>query len=344
MVKEETVATPLQTVLRFAAQRDVEIKPGETTYLTCLPDEIREILKKNIIDAHSHHFKQLHPPTFQQIGSQAQVITATPKCDRIFMGYNKGATLFDLATGRTRQFPAFTKMVCCAAISSDGNWVLMGTQEYDESAPGPAILWDLRKRSALPENAASADWWTRQVLMGHTGVHILKMSSDGKRAVTCSVDGTSKVWDLSIPGNPLCFPLPGHTTVSTLLRLGLDGLGLDSDGLSSVSSLTLSPDGTKLLLGYEDGVVRFCDLSNLSDIKTDELEGHVALPIKSSALTTNGDFGFTASNQSAILWDLRTPHTGYRVNDRAPKGTGLTGRFLPRIGDNITYCRRIIIS
>ena len=75
--------------------------------------------------------------------------------------------------------------------------------------------------------------------------------------------------------------------------------------------------------------MRFCDLSNLADIQTDDLEGHVGMRIMSSALTTNCDFGFTASHESAILWDLRTPNTGYRVDDRSPKETGLIPGFLP---------------
>ena len=62
MVKEETVATPLQTVLRFAAQRDVEIKPGKTTYLKCLPTEIKDVIKKSIIDANSDRFN-VSPPS-----------------------------------------------------------------------------------------------------------------------------------------------------------------------------------------------------------------------------------------------------------------------------------------
>lgn len=322
MVKEKTVSNPRETVLQFAAKKDVEIKAGETTYLDCLDADIREKIKKNYIDAHSHYFMQLHPPTFKKIGAGATFMTATPECDRIVMVYPKGATLFDCATGRTHIFPLQGKTAGYAAISSDGKWVLMTTKEPNEQEPGPAILWDLRQ---LPKDATGEDFVNciaSQVLMGHTGVGMIEFSANGKRAVTCAIDMTLKVWDLSSPGSPKCFPLPGNLATSAARKLGLD-VPDDRNILSPVTSVSFSPDANYLLLGYEDGTVKLCNVSKLEHIKTDELEGHIGLPIVSSSFSTNGHFCFTASIESAILWDLRTPiaddagYKGYRVNDRA---------------------------
>eukprot|EP01046_Picozoa_sp_COSAG06_P049895 COSAG06_NODE_7780_length_2378_cov_4.945590_1_plen_141_part_10 len=83
----------------------------------------------------------------------------------------------------------------------------------------------------------------RRVLAGHTDwVTGCSLSADGSRAITCSDDETSIVWDLTDGGKqPL--KLDGHTEAVT-------GCSLSADGSRAI---TCSDDKTSIVWDLSDG-------------------------------------------------------------------------------------------
>lgn len=314
MVDQQSI--PPESSINFTCKKAM-------THLDLLPEGFKEILKTKIIEAHSDAFKQLHPPTCQPIGVRANVVTATPDCARVIMGYDNGIKLFDRSTGRCIIFPNFTGKVGCADISSDGTGVVTGTLNLLARSPenGTALFWNLSK---MPKDATESDRQKSIVssVLDHTNVHLVKISSNAQRVVTCSIDGTSKVWDLSDSAHPTSFPLLAHTVKPTLRKHQVNSKNIphiDLVSLVRVTSIALSQDGTKLLMGYADGTVNFYDLSDLAHVHLCELEGHILESVLGASLTPDCHFGLTVVlKESTILWDLRnlSQIKGYRVNDQ----------------------------
>ena len=90
-----------------------------------------------------------------------------------------------------------------------------------------------------------------RVFIGHTkGITSAVLSSDGKRAVSGSIDGTMKVWDTAT-GKELR-TINGHEDV--------------------VTSVAVSPDGKWILSGSADTTVKLWDAASGKELRT--LTGH----------------------------------------------------------------------
>jgi WD40 repeat protein len=142
----------------------------------------------------------------------------------------------------------------------------------------PGFLWLRSLRPpALPLGAAQ-----KMVLSGHeNAVRSVCFSSNGKRIVSGSDDGTVKVWDAQTAEQQLT--LKGHTGSVWGVALSADGKRIASGGTDrtvkvwdaltgqemlaleghtwSVTSLAFSPDGKRIVSGSEDSAVKVWDVS-----------------------------------------------------------------------------------
>lgn len=76
--------------------------------------------------------------------------------------------------------------------------------------------------------------------LGHTGwINALAITSDGKRAISCSYDKKLKLWDINSGEMIACFY-----------------------GDSSIMSCEITPDGMTVIAGEQSGQVHFLRLDN----------------------------------------------------------------------------------
>ena len=166
----------------------------------------------------------------------------------------------------------------------------------------------------------------KQILSGHTnGIELVLFSPDGNIALTGSLDGTVRVWDLSL--SPITSKeLNGHTQEITYMEISTDNrfvLTASRDGTARLWDLTKSPltgqelkgltdrirtaalsrDGRFALTGSDQGTARLWDLTK-SPATSQELNGHTN-SIRAAAFSPNGHFALTgSSDNTARLWDL----------------------------------------
>jgi WD40 repeat protein len=141
-----------------------------------------------------------------------------------------------------------------------------------------------------------------RTLEGHSGaVTSVSMTPDGKRAVSGSVDGSLRLWDLD--GGACLRALHGHG--------------------GTVTSISVTPDARLVVSGSDDSTLRVWDLDNGQCLRT--LEGHNG-SVKSVSVTPDGRRVVSGGEDTTLrVWDLdggiclRTLGHGRRVNS-----TGLT--------------------
>jgi WD40 repeat protein/uncharacterized caspase-like protein len=120
------------------------------------------------------------------------------------------------------------------------------------------------------------------VQVGQLNCTCVAMTSDGRLALTGSIDKTVKLWDLK--SGRLIRTLNGHS--------------------QAVNSVAITPDGQRGLTGSDDKTAMYWDLENGTMICT--LRGHEE-GIRSVAITPDGRRAMTGSNDNtAKLWDLKS--------------------------------------
>lgn len=162
--------------------------------------------------------KALLPSSYLMRASVEDTGTVEPTLYKVFKGHDSGAAV--------------------AEISPDGKYLLT------VGADTRVILWDIstgKQIRRFGENTSEG---------GHIGyVTFARFNEDGTRIVTCSQDGTAKVWNV-FTGN---------------LQQTFYGV---ADAYPVIWSAAFSPDGTTIALGEDDGSIRFCRLSDGKEIKT----------------------------------------------------------------------------
>jgi WD40 repeat protein len=163
----------------------------------------------------------------------------SPKGDRIFTFDAEGeqqARVWDIETGvELYQFPG----VKWGSWSPDGQYIFTGDDE------GKATVWD------------AASGAKRLSFIAHSGtVNIREWLLPSDRAITFSVDGSAKVWNLS----------------QALLPLGCQPSCPDSPVGGWFSGVAWSPDGQKVARGFVDGTVTVWEVATGEELLTVQYE------------------------------------------------------------------------
>ena len=174
--------------------------------------------------------------------------------------FQKGGTVFDLATCQPLCEPVALSQVCIAS-ENHGHFASRG-------ADGLTVLWSVKTNRA------------ESIVLHHPECVVsARFSSDGQRVVTASYDGTGQVWDARTGhrvGVPLshsrklwsaCFSPDGRRVAtaswdaSARIWDAASGAPLSPplQANSYVFHVEFSPDGERLLSCGEDGVTRLYD-------------------------------------------------------------------------------------
>ena len=149
---------------------------------------------------------------------------------------------------------------------------------------------------------ASAGGRLLNTLKGHTSsVSSVAVTPDGTKIVSGSGgflsgsgDKTIKVWDIASAGGRLLNTLEGHT--------------------GSVSSVAITPDGTKIISGSYDNTIKVWDFASGGGHLVNTLEGHTS-SVSSVAITPDGTKIVSAGSEDKTIkvWDIASGG-GHLVN------------------------------
>jgi WD40 repeat protein len=141
--------------------------------------------------------------------------------------------------------------------------------------------------STKTKETSTITWTPRQKFEGHTNlVYGVIHLPDGQRIITCSYDGSLRVWDLE-----------------SGKQVGEDW----NDGESGVRSIALSPDGKKVVSGSVDGEVRLWDIDTSKVIK--KWTGHTD-GVESVCWSRDGRRVLSGSwDGTARQWDVESGET-----------------------------------
>jgi len=181
-----------------------------------------------------------------------------------------------------------------------------------------------RPHLRLRWRSGAEDFTLLRTLVGHTGaVQSVAVTSDGRRAVSASLDSTLQVWDLET--GVALHTLKGHTKAveavavtpddsrivsasrdKTLkvwdLETGQEILTLEGH-TGQVKAVAVTPDATRVVSASEDKTVRVWDLETGQQIHM--LEGHTGM-VWTLAVTPDGTRAISGSSDNTIkVWDLK---------------------------------------
>ena len=179
---------------------------------------------------------------------------------------DKTLTVWDVESGREiRTLQGFSSLVRGVPVSADARRAV--SAEYSTLK-----VWDLETIHVL-----------RTSPVGHSaGVNAVAVSTDGRLAVSASLDNTLKVWDVE-KGCELR-TLEGHS--------------------DSVSDVAVSADGRLAVSASWDKTLKVWDVENGCELCS--LEGH-SQPVDGVAMCADGRLAVSASRDHTLkVWDLET--------------------------------------
>jgi WD40 repeat protein len=216
------------------------------------------------------------------------------------------------------------------------------------------IVWDIMNGKTL------------FTLRGHVEpVTCVVVSSDGKLAVSASIDCTLKVWDLN--QGQLLHNLEGHSLTIASVAITPDGrraVSASGDGTlkvwdlkrgveiytlaghgGPVSSVAITPDGRRAVSGALDGSVKIWDLEVEADLSIPSQskyhDSHHRGPVTSLVVTPDGELAIsTSTDETATIWYLQKavailtyqyPCNGYPMDWRLSRAFHYIG-FVPNHG------------
>ena len=164
-----------------------------------------------------------------------------------------------------------------------------------------------------------------RIITGHEDwVTSTAILSDGQRAISASLDGSLRIWDLANGQELMAIPAhEGGVSVVCLMPGGLNAVSAGWDGmvrvwnlasgqqvrsmkahLEPVGALVLTPDGKQAITGADDRLIRVWDLET-GEMQM-ELIGHSDL-VRALALTPDGATLVSGSwDYTLRLWDMET--------------------------------------
>lgn len=184
---------------------------------------------------------------------------------KIISGDSLGNVEFsNITTGASdKTFAAHQSKVTAIALSPDGTRLATGSHDKRLN------IWDINGTLINP-------------FIGHyNDVVSLDFSTDGTKLASCAYDKTVRIWGL-FPGNLL------HTF---------------HDNTEIVNSVSLSPDGSKMVAGSNDATIMFFDVSSDEYPTPWSFMGHTA-KVASIAFSPDGNNLITGGYDNKVkLWD-----------------------------------------
>jgi WD40 repeat protein len=213
-------------------------------------------------------------------------------------------------------------------IGTDPERSLLLATEAMRSAATPEALAALR--------TSLTDSHVRATLTGHENVvSSVSYSSDGKKLLTASFDGTARIWDLTVtPSTSVA--LSGHHDIiesavfnhdaSRAVTASFDGTarvwnvgtGANVATLAghtgAVHEAIFSPDGSLTLTAGDDGTARLWNAQTGTQLHV-FVDG--ARPIYHASFSPDGSLILTAGDDGARLWDVASGRLLHAAGDGA---------------------------
>jgi WD40 repeat protein len=178
-------------------------------------------------------------------------VTFSPDGQTLFGLDGSKVVLWDMATGQMSTLGEPAEDWHCLAMSPDGRWLAVSNDK------GSIALWDLQTQQMIRAMATSRG-----------EANVIAFSCDGKELISSGMSQVSRVWDIA--SGQLLRIIEGSYMASSpggsLLVLGLgvpDRSRIVWDAvaarevfrLPAACSVAFSPDGSRLALHREDGIV-----------------------------------------------------------------------------------------
>ena len=281
--------------------------------------------------------------------SWVNVVAITPDGQTLISGSaDKTIKLWELNTGKLlRTHKEHSGSVCSLAISSDGQTLASGSTDKTIK------LWDLSDRKLLRTLKEHSNW-VQAVAIDPDGEALISGSRDGNIKIweaacqsedepvasqSLSIDFTQVILTIIslilvkfTSGVSLAFPLfllikkkPNGNISKLLLQFpskSLKCIRTVKGHSSSVTSLTISPDGLTFVSASDDKSIK---LWNLNASKK-SLTGHSGF-ISSIAISPDGKILASGSNDWVMLWN---PKTGERLHS-------LQGNSRPKLSRIVVF-------
>jgi serine/threonine protein kinase len=196
-------------------------------------------------------------------------------------GRDRAVLLWDVEAGRpVGRLRGLTADVLCVAFSPDGRLLLTGGQDMT------VALWDSRQQKRLQQLGG--------LVRGRhfAAVTSVQFTADGLRALSSSLDGTVRMWNLKTGAELHCFE--GHK--------------------GAVNAVAVSPGGLHLVSGGADKLVRHWGL--VSGEELGRYAGHTT-GVRAVAFSPDGRHVVSADDHTLRAWELATGRETFRSRDDA---------------------------
>jgi serine/threonine protein kinase len=196
-------------------------------------------------------------------------------------GRDRAVLLWDVEAGRpVGRLRGLTADVLCVAFAPDGRLFLTGGQDM------AVALWDRQQQKRLRQLGG--------LVRGRhfAAVTSVQFTSDGLRALSSSLDGTIRLWNVKTGAELHCFE--GHK--------------------GGVNALALSPSGLHLVTGGADKLVRHWGVVSGEELA--RCAGHTT-SVRAVAFTPEGRHALSVDDHTLRAWELTTGRETFRSRDDA---------------------------
>jgi len=209
-------------------------------------------------------------------------VAFAPDCRHaVSSGRDRAVLLWDVEAGRpVGRLRGLTADVLCVAFAPDGRLFLTGGQDMT------VAVWDRQQQKRVQQLGGLV---RGRHFAAVTGV---QFTADGLRALSSSLDGTIRLWNVKTGAELHCFQ--GHK--------------------GGVNALALSPGGLHVISGGADKLVRHWGV--VSGEELGRSAGHTT-GVRSVAFLPDGGHALSVDDHTLRAWDLATGRETFRSRDDA---------------------------